>query len=110
MLARFPSTGESHESPPVPLNLRTLAEALLTRNHQGTTASLENMLIEELFKGSIRGDDFVPGSVRAVEVDRSLSPRIWLRQGYWIDKDSFKALNTKTVVIGAPTEWLSKRD
>ena len=43
LLSKYSSAEESHESPPVPVSLRTLAEALLTRNRLGTTGLLVNI-------------------------------------------------------------------
>lgn len=43
LLSKYPSTRESHESPPMPENLRALAEALLTRNRFAAEPFLEKM-------------------------------------------------------------------
>lgn len=46
MLARYPAAGESSECPPLPVRLRTLAEALLTRKRLGTADLLEKIFID----------------------------------------------------------------
>lgn len=61
LLCRYPSAGESYESPPVPVNLLTLAEGLLIRNRLGTTALLERIFERRTNQGNVRGDDLLPG-------------------------------------------------
>jgi len=43
LLSQSPSAGESYESPPLPVTLRALAEALLRRNRAGTMDLLEQI-------------------------------------------------------------------
>jgi hypothetical protein len=61
LLSRYPAAVESPETPPVPVSLRTLAEALLNRNRFGTAGLLERMFEQRTDQGNIRCDDFVSG-------------------------------------------------
>ena len=61
LLSRYPCAGESSESPPVPVTLRALAEALLNRNKSGTVDLLERIFEQRTNYGSLRCDDLVPG-------------------------------------------------
>ena len=61
LLSRYPSAGDSYESPPVPSNLRTLAEDLLIRNRLGTTSLLERLFEQRTNQDNILCDDLVRG-------------------------------------------------
>lgn len=43
LLSKYPSARESHECPPMPVNLQALAEALLSRNRFGVEPLLKWM-------------------------------------------------------------------
>ena len=60
LLSRYPSAAESFESPSVPVDLRTLAEALLIWSRLGTADLLEKIFEQRTDQGNIRCDDYVP--------------------------------------------------
>ena len=51
--------GELYESPPAPVTLRALAEALLNRNRSGPVDLLEQIFEQRTNHGKIRCDDLM---------------------------------------------------